>query len=412
MAITYQDYTGNGSETDYDVTFDFLETSDVKVSINGTTKTVTADYTVNGSSSPPVLTFTSSSIPANNDEIRIYRNTDADSPKHTHQAGSSIKAGDLNNNQQQVLYKLQEIGTVTGNTEGLALNTGNKNDITVNSATDWVIRSGVIEESMMADNSIDSDSYVDGSIERIHLEADIINSTKLADDAVDSEHYVDGSIDSAHIANDQIDSQHYAAASIDNEHLADDAVDSDEIAAGAVDLAHLSASGTKNSTTFLRGDNSFAVFGGLFTSYAILQYVVGSTSGGGSSSTSWAVRYLNTESADPDNIVTLSSNSFTLGAGNYLIKASACSDDIESFRLRIYDTTNSAERILGTNAYGATAYTKNTWGHLAGRVTPSGSTTYQLQQISDIARSNTGHGVWQTLGGNEIYTIVEIYKEA
>ena len=181
MAITYQDYTGNGSETDYDVTFDFLETSDVKVSINGTTKTVTADYTVNGSSSPPVLTFTSSSIPANNDEIRIYRNTDADSPKHTHQAGSSIKAGDLNNNQQQILYRLQEIGTVTGNTEGLALNTGNKNDITVNSATDWIIRSEVVAESMMADNSIDSRAYVDGSIDTVHIANDAVNADKLAD---------------------------------------------------------------------------------------------------------------------------------------------------------------------------------------------------------------------------------------
>ncbi len=41
--------------------------------------------------------------------------------------------------------------------------------------------------------------------------------------------------------------------------LLDGGVDSDDIASGAVDLGHLSATGTKNNTTFLRGDNSFQV---------------------------------------------------------------------------------------------------------------------------------------------------------
>jgi len=107
----------------------------------------------------------------------------------------------------------------------------------------------------------------------------------------------------ASIANDAIDSQHYAAASIDNEHLADGAVDTEEIAddavtaaklansinteiaantakvtnathtgdvtgataltiaTDAVDIAMLSATGTADSTTFLRGDNAWAAAG-------------------------------------------------------------------------------------------------------------------------------------------------------
>ena len=43
-------------------------------------------------------------------------------------------------------------------------------------------------------NSIDSDAYVDGSIDNAHI----------ADDAIDSEHYAAGSIDTAHIADNQI----------------------------------------------------------------------------------------------------------------------------------------------------------------------------------------------------------------
>jgi len=80
-------------------------------------------------------------------------------------------------------------------------------------------------------------------VKALGIAADAIDETKLADNSIDSEHYNDGSIDNAHIADDAIDSEHYAAGSIDNEHLADDAVDSDELAAGSVDIAHL-ATGT------------------------------------------------------------------------------------------------------------------------------------------------------------------------
>jgi len=121
-----------------------------------------------------------------------------------------------------------------------------------------MIAADAITNAKIADDQIDSEHYVDGSIDTAHLAADAITGAKIADDAVDSEHYTDGSIDAAHLAADcvtaakigdnVIDSEHYAAASIDNEHLADD----------AVGVAELSASGTASSSTFLRGDNSWA----------------------------------------------------------------------------------------------------------------------------------------------------------
>ena len=63
----------------------------------------------------------------------------------------------------------------------------------------------------------------------------------LAAESVDSDAYVDGSIDLAHLSADSVDSTQYVDGSIDNAHLADDAVDSDELAAGSVDAAHLAA---------------------------------------------------------------------------------------------------------------------------------------------------------------------------
>tara|TARA_R110002074_G_scaffold81787_1_gene183082 strand:- start:260 stop:919 length:660 start_codon:yes stop_codon:yes gene_type:complete len=52
---------------------------------------------------------------------------------------------------------------------------------------------------MMAANSVDSDQYVDGSIDAAHLADDSVTEAKMAANSVDSQAYVDASIDTAHI---------------------------------------------------------------------------------------------------------------------------------------------------------------------------------------------------------------------
>mgnify|MGYP000492292932 CR=1 FL=1 len=103
---------------------------------------------------------------------------------------------------------------------------------------------------VMPANSIDSDEYIDGSIDRAHLSADIIDGTKIADDAIDSEHYTDASIDNAHIADDAIDSEHYAAGSIDTAHIADSQITQAKMAddsVGSAEMKTLSTLLIKNS---------------------------------------------------------------------------------------------------------------------------------------------------------------------
>jgi len=65
----------------------------------------------------------------------------------------------------------------------------------------------------MAANSCDSDQYVDGSIDAVHLSAN----------SVDSDAYVDGSIDEAHIANDAIDFAAHLKTGTDGELITWDA---------------------------------------------------------------------------------------------------------------------------------------------------------------------------------------------
>jgi len=82
------------------------------------------------------------------------------------------------------------------------------------------------------------------------IAADAVTGAKIADDQINSEHYVDGSIDNAHVADDQINSEHYAAASIDHEHLADDAVDADILADNSVGLAAMAHGTDGNLITY------------------------------------------------------------------------------------------------------------------------------------------------------------------
>ncbi len=55
---------------------------------------------------------------------------------------------------------------------------------------------------------------------------------------------------------ESIDSDHYVDGSIDNAHLADDAVDSDEIAEGAVDLAHMSSESVDEDNLYISNAGS------------------------------------------------------------------------------------------------------------------------------------------------------------
>jgi len=140
----------------------------------------------------------------------------------------------------------------------------------------------------VADESIDSDAYVDGSIDTAHLAADAVDGTKIADDAIDSEHYTDGSIDNAHIADDAIDSEHYAAGSIDTAHIADNQVTAAKIfdlARGSLLIGNASAAtaeltkgGANEVLTSDGTDIAWAAAGGISTTLADGNILVGNGS--------------------------------------------------------------------------------------------------------------------------------------
>ena len=107
MATTEHFYTGNASTTSFGFTFPILQNSDLKVELDGVLKTENTsgtnnDYSISGTN----VVF--NSAPGSSVDIHIYRLTDVDSAKAVFAAGSSIRAGDLNNNVDQNLYANQE----------------------------------------------------------------------------------------------------------------------------------------------------------------------------------------------------------------------------------------------------------------------------------------------------------------
>lgn len=100
MAVTENLYTGDNSTVLFSFTFPYLQESDVKVSLNGT---LTTAYSLANAT-----TVQFNTAPASGVAIRIYRDTENETPRAAFYPGSVIRAQDLNNNFDQVLYVTQE----------------------------------------------------------------------------------------------------------------------------------------------------------------------------------------------------------------------------------------------------------------------------------------------------------------
>jgi len=106
MAVTFNTHTGDGTTGPFPFTFEYIDETDVKVSIDGVTQ-ATTEYTFPTASTIQFTTQT----PDATKTIRIFRDTNIDDLKATFFAGSAIRAQDLNNNFEQNNFAVQEIET-------------------------------------------------------------------------------------------------------------------------------------------------------------------------------------------------------------------------------------------------------------------------------------------------------------
>ncbi|SVC11796.1 uncharacterized protein METZ01_LOCUS264650 [marine metagenome] len=151
---------------------------------------------------------------------------------------------------------------------------------------------------------------------------------------------------------------------------------------------------------------------GLFSSYAIIaDQQVSGTAGGTFTSGAWRTRDLNTEIADPDGIVSIASDQFTLAAGSYLIKWIAPAYQTKSHQTRLYNVTDAAEVEVGGTSWTMSTDSVQTTSGGAARTVITGSKAFSIEHQCEFTAATYGLGLNSAFGTVQ-FTLVEIFKES
>ena len=183
MATTEVFHNGDGSDVTFNIPFEYLEESDVKVSVGGVLKTQDTDYTF---STLTEITFTTAP-PSGTNNVRIFRDTDIESLRNEFFAGSAIRAQDLNDDFLQTLYTVQEIEDqfVTQSNGSFDTNVDmNSNRIT--ELADPVDAQDAVTKQYLEDNYFDDGTETITSGETWASNDTTIATTQSIDNRVDS----------------------------------------------------------------------------------------------------------------------------------------------------------------------------------------------------------------------------------
>jgi len=264
---TATNHTGNGSTTNFAISFSFLANAEIDVTVAGVLKTLDTHYTISGST----VTFTSGNTPANGAAVKFQRDTNISAKKVDFTDGSVLTETDLDTNSDQVLFAQQEITDKLGGIEEGATadqtNAEIKTAYEANSDTNAFTdadhnKLDGIEASATADQTVtEIKSLIAGSpLDASHLAANSVDSSELADDAVTTNKIPDNAVTNAKIA----DAELKTLAGMQSG-TASKLADSTALTSDIADLNQLD--GLQKATTITDDDTKFP------TSGAIVDYV-------------------------------------------------------------------------------------------------------------------------------------------
>ena len=259
---------------------------------------------------------------------------------------------------------------------------------------------------------ISTDGVKDDAITKAKIPANQIEASELADNAVDTNAIADQAV--------TLNKLPHGDSNNDGKFLrANNGADPSFETISQPDLSNLNASNLTSGTVpdarfpailpAVSGANLTNIPVGINISYAQLHDVKGSTTQGGSfTSGAWRTRDLNTEHEDTDNIVTLSNNQFTLGAGNYHISAHACAVGVNNHAIRLYSITNNAIVLMGFSHKNQEENVSE-YARVEGRLLLGDNMVFEIQHRCSTTVTTHGFGAYGGFGDN-IYTTVQIYK--
>ena len=134
---------------------------------------------------------------------------------------------------------------------------------------------------------------------------------------------------------------------------------------------------------------------------------------GGTGSTSFTARTLNTVMTNEISGASLASNQITLPSGTYYIQASAPAFQCASHKIKLRNTTDSSDTIIGSSARTATDISAQTLSILNGRFTIAAQKVFEIQhRLESTIGGSDGLGVRSNFTVVEVYTDVQIWKVA
>jgi hypothetical protein len=172
-----------------------------------------------------------------------------------------------------------------------------------------------------------------------------------------------------------------------------ESVGTSDIEDGAVTLAKLAPSVLTQSVAVIADVKAYNADGGTFTQAA------------------WQTRDLNTELDDPEDIVSITSNQFTLQAGTYLVEWSAPAYKVDQHTSRLQNITDSTTDAEGTSEYANTTNLVANKSVGAGIITIASAKVFEVQHYCATTNTGAGFGVTSSISGhNSVYTLVKIHK--
>ena len=175
---TFTNHTGNGTEVNFSISFSYILTSDIDVTVAGVTKTLGTHYTISGST----VTFTSGNVPANGAAIKFQRDTSISTKAVDFQDGSVLTEQDLDNNTNQVLFAQQEITTkLNGIEEGA---TGDQTNAEIRTAVEAATDSNVFTDADHSKlNAIEASATADQTASEIRTLVESASDSNVFTDA-------------------------------------------------------------------------------------------------------------------------------------------------------------------------------------------------------------------------------------
>ena len=175
---TFTNHTGNGTEVNYSISFEYITTSEIVVTVAGVTKTLGTHYTVSGST----VTFTVGNVPANSAAIKFQRNTNISTKAIDFQDGSVLTEADLDSNTNQVLFAQQEIiDKLAGIEEGA---TGDQTNAEIRTAVEAATDSNVFTDADHSKlNAIEASATADQTASEIRTLVESASDSNVFTDA-------------------------------------------------------------------------------------------------------------------------------------------------------------------------------------------------------------------------------------